>query len=259
MSLPQPSKLCAKKDYFKNISISQEICNERLSKVDSLRADYLNSAYDDKFEHLPNKDGDFDIDCSLTLDEQYLESCDIKSIFFNNSFKNTFTVLALNIRSIANALNFSKLKALMANLQCKPDVISVCETWIKPLHSGPYCNLNGYKFVSNCRKISRGGGVAFFVKNSLQFDIIDELFVMNEKIFESLFINVKVGKATVVCGVIYCSPSDDLKAHQEFKFQLTECLEKLDAKRKCFIFGDFNHDLAKSVENTHVRDFTEVI
>ena len=67
MSLPQPSKLCAKKEYFKNISISQEICNERLSKADSLRADYLNSAYDDKFEHLLNKDSDFDIDCSLRV------------------------------------------------------------------------------------------------------------------------------------------------------------------------------------------------
>ena len=65
------------------------------------------------------------------------------------------------------------------------------------------------------------GGVAFFAKNSLQFDTIDELFVMNEKIFESLFINVEVGKATVVCGVIYRSPSDDLEAHQEFRFQLT--------------------------------------
>ena len=137
----------------------------------------------------------------------------------------------------------------------------MCETWIKlhVLHSGPYGNLDGYNFVSNCRKILRGGGVAFFVKNSLQFDTIDEPFVMNEKIFESLFINVKVGKATIVCGVIYRSPCDDLKAHQEFRFQLTECLEKLDAKRKCFIFGDFNHDLAKSVGNTHVRGFTEVM
>ena len=157
-------KLCDKKNYFKNISISQEIRNERISKIDSLKADCLNSAYDDKFEHLLNKDSDFDIDSSLTLDEQYLESCDIKSLSLNNSFKNTFTVLALNVRSIANALNFSKLEALIAGLQCKPDVISVCETWLKPLHSGPYSNLDGYNFVSNCRKISRGCGVAFLLK-----------------------------------------------------------------------------------------------
>ena len=30
----------------------------------------LNSVYDDKFEPLLNKDSDFDIGCSLTLDEQ---------------------------------------------------------------------------------------------------------------------------------------------------------------------------------------------
>ena len=117
MSLSQPSNLCAKKNNFKTISISQEISYERISKimsckVDSLRADCLNSAYDDKFEHLLNKDSDFDIDCSLTLDKQYLESCDIKSLSFNNSFKNAFTVLALNIKSIANSLNISKLEAL---------------------------------------------------------------------------------------------------------------------------------------------------
>ena len=41
---------------------------------------------------------------------------------------------------------------------------------------------------------------------------------MNEKIFESLFINVKVGKATVVCGVIYRSPSDDLKLIKNLDF-----------------------------------------
>ena len=70
------------KNYFKNISISQKICNERISKVDSLKADCLNSAYDDKFERLLNKDSDFDIDCFLTLDEQYLESCDIESLVY---------------------------------------------------------------------------------------------------------------------------------------------------------------------------------
>ena len=70
---------------------------------------------------------------------------------------------------------------------------------------------------------------------------------------------MKVRKATCVCGVIYRSPSDDLKAYQKFRFQPTECLEKLDSKRKCFLFGHFNYDLAESVENTHVRDVTEVM
>ena len=82
---------------------------------------------------------------------------------------------------------------------------------------------------------------------------------MNKKTFESLFIDEQVGKETIVCGTVYRSPVDHVKAHQDFRLQLTECLEKLDAKRKCYIFGDFNYDLAKSNENTHVSNFTEVM
>ena len=143
------------------------------------------------------------------------------------------------------SLNFSKLEALILSMQCKPDVIFICETWIRLTHSGPYNKLDGYKFVSNSRKACLGGGVAFYVKNSLQFNVVNELFVMDEKIFESLFINVQVGKETIVCGTIYRSPVDHVKAHLDFRLQLTECLEKLDAKRKCYIFGDFNYDLAE--------------
>ena len=57
---------------------------------------------------------------------------------------------------------------------------------------------------------------------------------------------MQVEKETIVCGTIYRFPVDHVKAHLDFKLQLTECLEKLNAKRKCYIFGDFDYDLAKS-------------
>ena len=164
----------------------------------------LHAFFDNKFLHLLNNDSELDIDSSLTLNEQNLESCKSKNLSFNN----TFTALALNIRSIVNLLNFSKLEALILSTQCKSDVISICETWIRPTHSGPYNNLDGYKFVSNSRQACLGGGVAFYVKNSLQFNVINELFVMDEKIFESLFVNVQVDKETIVCGAICRSSLD---------------------------------------------------
>ena len=71
-------------------------------------------------------------------------------------------------------------------MQCKPDVISISKTWIRSTHFGPYNNLNGYKFVSNSRQACLGGGVAFYVKKSLLFNVSNELFVMDEKFFESL-------------------------------------------------------------------------
>ena len=202
MPLPRPSKIRSKNSYSNNINVNQLTSNEKiskshLSKANTFDADYLNSTFDNTFEHLLKYDSELDIDFSLTLNEQYLESCEIKNLSFNNSFKNTFTALALSIRSIVNQSNFSKLEALILNMQRKPDVISICETWIGPTHSGPYNNLDGCKFVSNSRKICFGGGVAFYVKKSLQFNVIIELFVMDEKIFESLFINVQVGKKTL--------------------------------------------------------------
>ena len=94
---------------------------------------------------------------------------EIKNCCFNNSFKNTFAALALNIRSMVNPLNLSKLEALILSMQCKPDVISISETWIKPKHSGPYNDLDGYKFVSNSRNacpMSRGWGCLLCKKQS---------------------------------------------------------------------------------------------
>ena len=70
---------------------------------------------------------------------------------------------------------------------------------------------------------------------------------------------MQVGKKNIVCGAICRSPVDHVTAHQDFRLQPTKCLEKLDVKKKCYTFGDFNYDLAKSNENAHVSDFTEVM
>ena len=43
----------------------------------------------------------------------------------------------------------------------------------------------------------------------------------------NLCIYVQVGKAAVFCGVIHCSAIYDVKAHRDFRFQLTKCLKKL--------------------------------
>ena len=48
------------------------------------------------------------------------------------------------MRSIVNLLNFSKLEAFIHNLEPKPDIIAVTETWIQSNAPGPYYNLSGY-------------------------------------------------------------------------------------------------------------------
>ena len=47
--------------------------------------------------------------------------------------------------------------------------------------SGPFCNLNAYVFISNSRKIAKGGGVGFYIKNCHKFTVIDEMTKMYGK------------------------------------------------------------------------------
>ena len=111
----------------------------------------------------------------------------------------TFSIMCVNVRSLVNSSNFSKFEGLILGLSFKPDVICVTETWIQPFSSGQYRNLNGYKFVSNCRKSCKGGGVAMYVKSWIDLNTNDELTVMQEKIFKSIFINIRL-KSHNICG-----------------------------------------------------------
>ena len=58
--------------------------------------------------------------------DQYLSSKDAKSLLFNNFNENkNFSVLCLNIRSLSNLKNFSKLEGLLSSLTLAPSLIAV--------------------------------------------------------------------------------------------------------------------------------------
>ena len=111
---------------------------------------------------------------------------------------------------ISNPLNFSKLESFVNNLNPKPDIIAVTETWIQNNSLGPYCNRENYNYISNSRKIAKGGGgVGLYIKNCYKFNLIDELTIINKKIFESIFIKIQLDNENLFCGNIYRSSNDN--------------------------------------------------
>ena len=154
-------------------------------------------------------ESDFEIIHLLHADEQYVEISSTNCLAFSNNLDKTFTVMCDNVRSLVNSSNYSKLEGLIFGLRIKPDVICVTETWFQPFSFGQYRNLSGYKFVSNCRNSCKGGGVAMYVKSWIDFNANDELTVMQEKIFESIFINIRLKSNNIICGTLYRSPTND--------------------------------------------------
>lgn len=91
------------------------------------------------------------------------------------------------------------------------------------------------------------GGVALFIKDSLDFKIRDDLSVFIPHVFESLFIEVESesGKPTIV-GVIYrpnTAPRSDIDI---FTTTLLDLMDKVNNEKKTgVIMGDMNIDLLK--------------
>ena len=72
------------------------------------------------------------------------------------------------MRSLVNTAYFTKLEALIFSIPRKPDIMAITETWVTPLNSGPYNNLDNYILVQNPRQNLISGDVSFCIKNNLQ-------------------------------------------------------------------------------------------
>ena len=65
---------------------------------------------------------------------------------------------------------------------------------------------------------------------------------MNEKIFESIFVDIKFQDKVITCGNIYRSPCNNGNAQKMFLADLDDILRKID-KRESFLLGDFNYNI----------------
>ena len=75
---------------------------------------------------------------------------------------------------------------------------------------------------------------------------------MDDKIFESLFIEIKCAKRTIIYGTIYRSPNADRDTTNVFLEYLNDCLKSIrNSNKSCFIQGDLNYDLVQ-IDDTNL-------
>ena len=143
----------------------------------------------------------------------------------------------------------------MSSLTLAPSLIAVTETWLKPNYSESIVNLPGYSFISNPRIQTQGGGVGFYVKDNLVYSTRLDLNRMEEKFFESLFIDVKFKNKTITFGCIYRAPCNDILSNSSFLDILNNTLKRIK-KRDCFLLGDFNYSIL-DCEKPQISDFVD--
>ena len=166
---------------------------------------------------------------------------------FNDNFSNaqdSFNILHINSRSLNN--NFDSLVTLLTTVNNFPfSVIGVTETWLHS-NSAPLFHLNNYHMVRVDRPQGRrGGGVALYISDQLQFNIRHDI-APNE--CESLFIEIdNIKTRNIVVGVIYRPPNSNF---EQFYEGLDRCLNLLAQENKqIYLIGDFNINLLPDQRN----------
>ena len=134
-------------------------------------------------------------------------------------------------------------------------VIGVPETWLAHC-TAELVNITGYNFVSNHRKSKKGGVVGIYLKNGLEYKLLEEYKFSDRDVLESLFLEVIVphGK-NIIVDCIY-RPPNQYTAMFIDNFDNIFSLISTD-KKHCYVMRDFNLDLLRYNNHVPTQEFID--
>ena len=186
---------------------------------------------------------------------------------FNNlSRGNNFSVLSHNIRSLSG--KFDELKIFLAGLQNFPfSIIALQEVW----SVNRDFRLEGYelleyatrdKTLSN-RNPNCGGGVGFFIKEGLNYEILHFGGEFEKGVYESLWIKLSICGKTRVIGNIYrpnTAPLGSLSKAIEIHKNILKSIktDKQLCKALITIVSDFNINLLNFSTHPETAEYADL-
>ena len=176
--------------------------------------------------------------------EQLRESNYYTTTEFISNFKNNtqhFSLLHINSRSLNK--NFDSFETLLSALNNFPfSAIGVTETWLNSI-SAPLFNLKNYTMIRADREGRRGGGVALYVHEQIQYNIRHDMIFQET---ENLFIEIEIPKGkNIVIGLIYRPPNSNFET---FYRDFENCLNILAQENKSiYLMGDFNINMSNAI------------
>lgn len=168
--------------------------------------------------------------------------------------KHTNSYLHLNCRGLSS--NWEKFQDLLCDVHSPEfsfDFIGLSEVF--RCDRDRRISLPGYHpIITRCRDSNDGcrGGVAFFIKNTFDYKVRDDLSVFIPHVYESLFIELllpRFGKRTII-GVVYRPNTYPLADVDIFTTTLLDVMDHINnEKKKGIIMGDMNIDILKYGSN----------
>ena len=199
---------------------------------------------------------------NLFTESPYMDNEEALNVLSKN--KNQFNLLTLNCQSLM--AKFDQLQIYMnffTNADCPLSVVCLQETWLSAIHDVSMMNIEGYKFVYKPKSASLHGGVGFYIKDSLDFKVISTN--INDDLCDSMFVQFKLETqnsqqtCSVILGNIYRPPRENSDSYNSFMNSLEQTLATFENVQHVLLVGDFNFDLLKIKQKTHVNTFLETM
>ena len=171
--------------------------------------------------------------------------------------KEIFKCICLNIQSLNAKMDQLRIFLDMLPEDCQIDAILLQETWINNHSDLTMFQLPGYTFISQPCQITSHGGLAIYLRNELQFEIL-QTGNNNSEIWENQFIKVRINRShNVTLGNVYRPPRDSVQNYVTFKEQFERVISCF--RGEVVIGGDFNIDLLKIHEKQTHSDYLEML
>ena len=171
--------------------------------------------------------------------------------------------LSVNVQSLySKHENIKTFLSCLKNHNVDVDIVALQETWRLPYLE--IVQVPGFKFIHKHRESNRGGGVGFYIKDSISFKLIDELSPFTDNIIESITIEAKIDKKTYLLSSLYRSPTPpkNMTSYNQLNLFFTQ-FETLLSRVGCrklnaYIFLDSNINLL-NMSDFHAENFLQIV
>ena len=185
---------------------------------------------------------------SETITSKYFTIGDFTNAKLSNK---NFKIFHLNILSLQKHIH--ELRTLLSCSKINFYVVCITETRIHEELPIVNVELDGYSFIHNAT-LTQCGGVAMYIKNGIDFNVVKNLTESHENICESIFIEINhPTRRNVLVGSIYRHHTPVETFIENFLRKALQYITK--SNKKCIFAGDFNVDLIKYGENNCVDVF----
>jgi len=164
----------------------------------------------------------------------------------NKLSDNTFSIMHINARSLVNKLD--DFVNFIGGLSLVFNIVAVTETWATD-STEQHLRIPNYKYCEKHRSSSRGGGVAIYIQEDINYVVRQDLDMYCCDEFEFICIQIEDQTGGKIIACVYRPPNSNLSCFNESYSKLLDKL--MSEKHEIYIAGDFNVNLLS--HETHIE------